>query len=66
MAERRTYDQFGRTRPVNVFATCQRCHRPITYGQAYMPRIPFLGAWRGFDHQYCPPALVASNTRRSR
>ncbi|MGH3976996.1 MAG: hypothetical protein ACRDS9_27305 [Pseudonocardiaceae bacterium] len=54
------YDEFGRARPVEAFAKCQRCHRWITYGQAYMPRIPFRGSWRGFDHQFCPPRLVVA------
>lgn len=58
-----TFDEFGRTRPVDAMAVCQRCGGWITHGQAYMPRIPFRGSWRGFDHQYCPPRLVTTTTR---
>jgi len=38
---------------------CQRCQLPIKFGEAFMPRIPFVAGWRGFDHQYCPPRLVS-------
>ena len=53
-----TYDEHGRTRPVDAIAWCQRCHQPIRYGQPYMPRIPMRGSWGGLDHAYCPPVLA--------
>lgn len=43
---------------------CEWCDRPIRFGQPYMPRIPFIGSWGGFVHQYCPPRLVGALSER--
>lgn len=39
---------------------CQRCHEPIVSGQAFMPRIPFVAGWQGWDHQYCPLRVISN------
>lgn len=56
----------SRAKPDDAWAVCQRCKRPIRYGQPYMPRIPFIAAWAGLDHQYCPPRLVVTTPRETR
>jgi hypothetical protein len=41
-----------------AISVCGRCQRPIKWGRAYMPAIPFIGSWGGFWHQFCPPVLT--------
>ena len=45
-------------RDFEAIGTCGKCQRPIRWGSAYMPAIPFVGSWGGFWHQYCPPTLI--------
>lgn len=45
-------------RDFEAIGTCGKCQRPIRWGSAYMPAVPFVGSWGGFWHQYCPPRLI--------
>lgn len=57
--KRRTYDQYGRTRPLDVFATCQRCHGPIKHDQrSTAVHCRGGGPVVGWTHQNCPPTLA--------
>ena len=65
MTRRATYDEFGRTRPLDVVAYCRSCGGPIKYDQPcdFVHRRAG-GPPIGMVHQYCPPALVASNANQ--
>lgn len=58
----KTYDEFGRTRPLDVIAQCKACRRWINYGQSYRAIFRRAGGPPvGFEHEYCPPRLVTTS-----